>query len=198
MLGSAPALIQSGAVQTGRGPCANKRVLCYVPASSSSHQSVKALPDHIKPPHGLCSNDSYSLVFRSQLSPALQTESMFFVTSSIRLRYQLLHLLSHIIEFDASGLLHSLPLLSRNSTNKSLPCTANCQRVVDMFCSRKLDNLWHQNAIFKCFNKELLCIWKCTAMVRGVNGLHMMHHTHDKILHRKVKNPKQQPHTQNH
>lgn len=162
VLGSAPAPIQSGAVQTGRGPCpllcANKHVLCYVPVSSSSHQSVKALPDHIKTPRELCSDDSYFLVLRSQLSPALQTENMFFVTSSIRLRYQLLHLLSHIIEFDASGLLHSLPLLSRNFTNKSLPCTANGQRVADMLCSGKLDNLWHQNAIFKCFNKELHCI----------------------------------------
>lgn len=147
MLGSSPTPIQSGAVQTGRGPYpllrVNKRVLCYMPASSSSHQSVKVLPDHIKTPRELCSNDSHSLVLRSQLSPALQTESTFFVTSSICLCYQLLHFLSHIIEFDASGLLHSLPLLSRNSTNKSLPCTANCQRVADMLCSRKLDNLWH-------------------------------------------------------
>lgn len=29
------------------------------------------------------------------------------------------------------------------------------------------------------------------AMVKGVNGLHMMYHTHEKILHRKVKNAKQ-------
>lgn len=134
-------------MQTGRGPCpllhVNKHVPCYVPASPSSHQSVKALPDHIKTPRELCSNDSHPLVLRSSLSPALQTERMFFVTSSIRLCYQLLHLLSHIIEFDASGLLHGLPLLSRNSTNKSLPCPANCRRVADMLCSRKLDNLWH-------------------------------------------------------
>lgn len=163
MLGSDPAPIQSGAVETGRGPCpllgGHECFTCHMSASSSSHHPVKALPDHIKTPCELCSNDSHSLVLRSQLSPAVQTESMFFVTSSIRLRYQLLHLLPHIIEFDASRLLHSSPLLSRNSTNKSLPCTANCQRVADMLCSRKaLDNLWHQNAIFKCFNKECHCI----------------------------------------